>query len=87
MTSRAFTTFTTGINGVSAITGSNLLDIASVGVDLGLLTTDASLLADAFDRVHGEVVVEDAVKADGIRPDGTFGQHAGLLYNGDYGKD
>lgn len=72
---------------VGTLSGSNTLDVASVGVDLGLLTNNASLIVDAFDRIHGEVVEQQAVKADGIRPDGSFGQHEGLIYNGNYGKD
>ncbi|KAI0274676.1 polysaccharide lyase family 8 protein [Gloeopeniophorella convolvens] len=87
MTSRSFNTFTTGINGVSSITGANTLDIASVGIDFGLFSANESVIVDAFNRIHEEVVIEDAVKADGIRADGSFGQHAGLLYNGNYGKD
>ncbi|THH15976.1 hypothetical protein EW146_g4583 [Bondarzewia mesenterica] len=87
MTGRAFATFDTGINGVSSITGSNTLDIASIGVDLGLLTVNETLLDNAFDRVHDEVVVQNTVKADGIRADGSFGQHSGIIYNGNYGKD
>lgn len=73
MTSRAYATFDNGINGLGAITGSNTLDIASVGIDLGLLTLNSSLIADAYQRVHAEVVVENVVKADGIRADGSFG--------------
>ncbi|KAJ7629648.1 polysaccharide lyase family 8 protein [Mycena polygramma] len=87
MTRRAYNTLQTGINGVSAITGANLLDIASVGIDLGLLQGNTSLVADGYAAVHGDLVFQDAVKADGIRSDGSFGQHAGLLYNGAYGKD
>lgn len=87
MTSRAYNTFLTGINGVSSITGSNTLDIASIGIDLALLTVNQTLLEDAFDRIHAEVVIENATAADGIRLDGSFGQHEGLLYNGNYGKD
>ena len=87
MTSRAYATFSTGINGVSSITGANTLDIASVGIDLALLTVNQSLLEDAFSRIHNEVIVENTTTADGIRPDGSFGQHTGLLYNGNYGKD
>ncbi|KAH9486903.1 hypothetical protein JR316_0000969 [Psilocybe cubensis] len=87
MTGRAYRTFQTGINGVSAITGSNTLDIASIGIDLGLLTTNMTLLADAYNRVHQELTIKNGVKTDRIRPDGSFGQHAGILYNGNYGKD
>ncbi|KAJ3548404.1 hypothetical protein NM688_g5302 [Phlebia brevispora] len=86
-TGRSFATFETGINGVSAITGANALDIASIGLDEGLLTQNVTLISDAFDRVHAEVVVQNAVKADGIRADGSFGQHTGIIYNGNYGKD
>ncbi|KAF8898702.1 polysaccharide lyase family 8 protein [Infundibulicybe gibba] len=87
MTGRAYATFQTGINGVSAITGANTLDIASVGIDQGLLTSDISLLTDAYGRVHAELTFKQGLKADGILHDGSFGQHAGILYNGNYGKD
>ncbi|EIN13720.1 polysaccharide lyase family 8 protein [Punctularia strigosozonata HHB-11173 SS5] len=69
------------------VSGANILDMSKIGVDSALLTGNASLLSDAYSRVHAEVVIEQAVKADGIRPDGSFGQHGGLLYNGNYGKD
>ncbi|PBK77242.1 polysaccharide lyase family 8 protein [Armillaria solidipes] len=84
---RAYNTFQTGIVGVSSITGSNLLDIAGIGLDLGLLINNETILTDAYDRAHGELSIKTQVSADGIRPDGSFGQHHGLLYNGDYGKD
>ncbi|KAI0825161.1 polysaccharide lyase family 8 protein [Trametes gibbosa] len=87
ITGRSFATFDTGINGVSAITGANALDIASIGVDAGLFTQNASLVSAAFGRVHADAVIQNAIKADGIRPDGSFGQHAGIIYNGNYGKD
>lgn len=73
MTSRAYGTFQSGINGVNAITGSNTLDIASVGIDLGLSTVNTTLLSDAYDRVHQELTIKSGVKADGIRADGSFG--------------
>ncbi|KZV71320.1 polysaccharide lyase family 8 protein [Peniophora sp. CONT] len=85
--SRAYNTFLTGINGVSAITGSNALDLASIGVDVGILTENATLITDAFARVHEEVVIQNGLKVDGIRADGSFGQHTGIIYNGNYGKD
>ncbi|RPD82583.1 polysaccharide lyase family 8 protein [Lentinus tigrinus ALCF2SS1-7] len=87
MTGRSFATFDTGINGVSSITGANLQDIAGIGLDEGLLTKNATLVAAALGRVHADAVIQNAVKADGIRADGSFGQHTGIIYNGNYGKD
>lgn len=87
MTGRSFATFDTGINGVSSITGANLQDIASIGLDEGLLTKNTTLIAAAFGRVHADAVIKNTVKADGIRTDGSFGQHTGIIYNGNYGKD
>lgn len=82
MTGRAFNTLQTGINGVSAITGANLLDIASIGIDQGLYLGNATTVAAGYAAVHSDLVVQNAIKADGIRADGSFGQHEGLLYNG-----
>ncbi|KAJ6524244.1 polysaccharide lyase family 8 protein [Mycena vulgaris] len=87
MTSRAFNTLQTGINGVAAITGANLLDIASIGIDQGLRLGDSSTVAAGYAAAHGDLVFQNGIMADGIRPDGSFGQHTGLLYNGAYGKD
>ncbi|KAJ7651176.1 polysaccharide lyase family 8 protein [Roridomyces roridus] len=87
MTGRAFNTLQTGINGVSAITGANLVGIASIGIDFGLFTGNATTVAAGYNAAHSDLVVQDAIKADGIRADGSFGQHEGLLYNGGYGKD
>ncbi|KAG6911939.1 hypothetical protein DXG01_000187 [Tephrocybe rancida] len=84
---RSYNTFDTNIPGVGFLTGANTLDVASVGIDLALLTVNATILSDAFRRVHLELVVENTAKADGIRADGSFGQHGGILYNGNYGKD
>ncbi|KAI0078908.1 polysaccharide lyase family 8 protein [Panus rudis PR-1116 ss-1] len=87
ITGRAYSTFNTGIPVLGPITGANALDIASIGIDKGLLTSNVSLLFDAYSRIHKELTVQTHVKADGIRSDGSFGQHAGILYNGNYGKD
>lgn len=73
MTSRAYGTFITGINGVGAITGANTMDIASIGVDLGLSTQNTTLITDAYNRIHEEFTIKNGVKADGIRLDGSFG--------------
>jgi hypothetical protein len=87
ITGRAYGTFGHSINGVGFLTGANTLDVAKIGIDQALLTVNVSMLTDAYQRVHEELVITTAVAADGIRPDGSFGQHAGILYNGNYGKD
>ena len=75
------------VNGLGVATGANLLDIAKIGIDQGLLNVNVSEITDAYARIHGEVVIENTIQADGIRADGSFGQHGGVLYNGNYGKD
>ncbi|KAJ7488318.1 polysaccharide lyase family 8 protein [Mycena latifolia] len=87
ITGRAYGTFDHNINGVGLLTGANTLDVAKIGIDQALLTVNLSMLTDAYRRVHAELQITTAVHADGIRPDGSFGQHAGILYNGNYGKD
>ncbi|KZP31299.1 polysaccharide lyase family 8 protein [Athelia psychrophila] len=84
---RAYGTFDRYINGLGYITGANTLDMAQVGLDQGLRAMNISLITDAYARVHAEVVIHQTVSSDGIRPDGSFGQHVGILYNGNYGKD
>ncbi|KAH9898428.1 galactose mutarotase-like protein [Cubamyces lactineus] len=84
---RSFGTFDHNVNGLGYLTGANTLDVAKIGIDSGLLINNASILTDGYGRIHTEVVVQNAVKADGIRPDGSFGQHGGIIYNGNYGKD
>ncbi|VDB99674.1 unnamed protein product [Peniophora sp. CBMAI 1063] len=69
------------------ISGANTPDIAKIGIDLSLLSANVTLMDEAFGRVHEEVSFNPAVGVDGIKPDGSFSQHAGLLYNGGYGKD
>ena len=86
-TGRTYATLGTSVNGLGVPTGANLLDIAKIGIDNGLLNQDASLISDAYSKIHAEVVIENSNLADGIRADGSFGQHSGVLYNGNYGKD
>lgn len=87
ITSRAYGTFGHNVNGLGTLTGANLLDVARIGIDEALLNFNVSQLTDAYSRIHGEAVVQNAIMADGIRADGSFGQHGGVLYNGNYGKD
>ncbi|TFK30475.1 chondroitin AC lyase [Coprinopsis marcescibilis] len=85
ITFRSFNTFGRSINGVGYLTGANTLDVARIGIDHGLLSSNASIVNEAYRRTHDELVVQNDTKADGIRLDGSFGQHAGILYNGNYG--
>ncbi|KAF7339439.1 Polysaccharide lyase family 8 protein [Mycena sanguinolenta] len=87
ITGRAYNTFIVPANQVGVLTGANALDVAKIGIDLALLTTNVSLLTDAYSRVHSQMVLTTPDRADGIRPDGSFGQHTGIIYNGNYGKD
>ncbi|KAJ7689202.1 polysaccharide lyase family 8 protein [Mycena rosella] len=87
ITGRAYGTFDRNINGVGLLTGANTLDVAKIGIDQALLTVNLSMITDAYRRVHAELAITTTPAADGIRPDGSFGQHAGILYNGNYGKD
>ncbi|KAL4243438.1 dermatan-sulfate isomerase family protein [Abortiporus biennis] len=87
ITGRTYGTFGHSVHNLGIATGANLLDIAKIGIDQGLLNLNVSIITDAFRRIHNEVVIENATMADGIRADGSFGQHGGVLYNGNYGKD
>ncbi|KIO31812.1 hypothetical protein M407DRAFT_217909 [Tulasnella calospora MUT 4182] len=76
------------------MSGANILDVASNSVNVGILqafggntTQGQELISDAYERAHNELRVQDGLKADGIRADGSFNQHNGILYNGNYGKD
>ena len=90
MTARGFGAFNLPfVNGLApngVIAGANTLDIAKVGIDSALLSGNASMVADAYSRINGELQIRDGIKADGVRPDGSFGQHEGILYNGNYGQ-
>lgn len=46
-----------------------------------MYTQQITLLADAYRRAHEQVIIENAVRADGIRPDGAFGISLFLLQN------
>lgn len=84
---RSFATFDRHVNGLGTLTGANTLDVAKIGIDSGLLTDNATIITDGYRRIHNEVVVQNAIKSDGIRADGSFAQHGGIIYNGNYGKD
>ncbi|KAF9563105.1 polysaccharide lyase family 8 protein [Agrocybe pediades] len=81
MTGRAYGTFDHSINGVGFLTGANTLDVAKIGIDQALLADNVTMLTDAYGRVHNELLVKNGVKVDGIRADGSFGQHGGMFTN------
>jgi hypothetical protein len=82
-TARSFATFNySQVNGLGNITGANALDIASIGIALGLLSGNSVIVTQSYDRIHAEVVVQNATRADGIRPDYSFAQHSGIIYDG-----
>ncbi|KAG6842755.1 hypothetical protein H0H93_003587, partial [Arthromyces matolae] len=57
---------------VGGMTGANALDVSRIAMDFALLTGDVDLLSDAYDRSHKELIIVNAVRADGIRSDGAF---------------
>jgi hypothetical protein len=84
---RSFAKVTNPTPSLGNMTGANLLDVSSNGISLGLLNDDASTLKTALEHFYGGVVISPTVAGDGIQSDGSFMQHNGLLYNGNYGKD
>ena len=84
---------------MSNMTGSNAVLVHSARVYAAVLDKNASLAADAFTRIWGELYFSDGRKA-GIKADGAFFQHCdpygpgylplgkiGQLYSGGYGSD
>ena len=61
------------------------MDVAKIGVDLALLTSNTTLITEAYSRINEGVLIQPGIMIDGIKPDGSFSQHSGLLYNGNYG--
>ncbi len=68
-------------SGKGYVSGANILGIASISIDAGILNGNTSILSDAYQRVHNEIAVRSG-NTDGILADGSFNQHLGLLYNG-----
>ncbi|KAF8748415.1 Polysaccharide lyase family 8, N terminal alpha-helical domain [Rhizoctonia solani] len=70
------------------LSGANVMDIAVIGIMAALLENDrsgnATRIADAYGRVHSQTLVQSEDRVDGIKPDGSFQQHGGLIYDGAY---
>jgi hypothetical protein len=56
-------------------------------ISLGLYSNNVSIVQDAFQRAMAVIAFSDEPVADGIHRDGSFLQHDGILYSGNYGKD
>ncbi|CUA68997.1 chondroitinase AC precursor [Rhizoctonia solani] len=73
------------------LSGANGIDIAVIGIDAGLLENNRigniSKIADAYEKVHNQVVIQSEPRVDGIKPDGSFQQQGGIIFDGNYGKD
>ncbi|KAG0169856.1 hypothetical protein DFQ30_003145 [Apophysomyces sp. BC1015] len=84
---RAFDRIDTSIYSIGNMTGSNMLDVSSIGMTLAILKGNATIMTDALKHFYGEIAVTSNISADGIKPDGSFLQHGAQLYTGNYGKD
>ncbi|KAL6863621.1 polysaccharide lyase family 8 protein [Trichoderma novae-zelandiae] len=69
------------------MTGANMVLVMQNSVSLALFTDNSTILADSMTRALSVMTFVDTAGDDGIHRDGTFLQHDGLLYNGNYGKD
>ncbi|CCO35094.1 hypothetical protein BN14_09208 [Rhizoctonia solani AG-1 IB] len=88
ITARAYTVFYRDPQPPYSV-GANTMEISSIGITAGLLennrTGNTTRLFDAFERVHNGLVIEKEDRVDGVKPDGSFHQHIGIIYNGNYG--
>jgi len=86
-TSRAYVRIDGDPNGsMGAQTGANLLDVASIGVSMSLMTSNGTLFNEAYGRIFNECSITLNANVDGIKVDGSYLQHERQLYTGNYGK-
>lgn len=69
------------------LAGANILDMSKIAIDHAVRLLNITLLEEAYGWVHDQMRISPGISVDGIKPDGSFAQHHGLLYNGNYGKD
>lgn len=84
---RAYALRDTDTTGVGSLTGANMVLLMELSVSLALYSNDTTMLADAMTRAMSANLFADTKGEDGIHRDGSFLQHTGILYNGNYGKD
>jgi chondroitin AC lyase len=66
-------------------TAANLIDVSLGSVYYGLAGRNASVLSTAFSAGNSALQVTGG-QTDGIKVDGSFFQHGGLLASGSYGE-
>ncbi|KAJ3473106.1 hypothetical protein NLG97_g10515 [Lecanicillium saksenae] len=74
-----------GTGGV--LTAANIVLVLQSAVSMGLFTDNSTVVESAIKRAFSVMIFTDGAGQDGIHRDGTFLQHDGILYNGNYGKD
>ncbi|KAJ2965504.1 hypothetical protein NQ176_g10584 [Zarea fungicola] len=74
-----------GTGGV--LTAANIVLVLQSAVSLGLFTDNATIVESATSTAFAIMVFTDGAGLDGIHRDGSFLQHDGIVYNGNYGKD
>ncbi|KAM3453406.1 hypothetical protein MY3296_003814 [Beauveria thailandica] len=69
------------------LTAANIVLVLQSAVSLGLFTNNVTIVESALKRTFSVMTFSDEAMQDGIHRDGSFLQHDGILYNGNYGKD
>ncbi|KAM3505998.1 hypothetical protein MY11210_007736 [Beauveria gryllotalpidicola] len=69
------------------LTAANIVLVLQSAVSLGLFTNNVTIVESAMKRAFSVMTFSDEAMQDGIHRDGSFLQHDGILYNGNYGKD
>lgn len=69
---------------MGAMTGANMLDVSTIGINLAIIWDDTSLMSEAVNRFFNECQITSGT-TDGIKIDGSFMQHSSQVYNGNYG--
>ncbi|KAJ4144516.1 hypothetical protein LMH87_003397 [Akanthomyces muscarius] len=69
------------------LTAANIVLVLQSAVSLGLFTENITIVENAMKRAFSVMTFSDEAMQDGIHRDGSFLQHNGILYNGNYGKD
>ncbi|KLT39175.1 polysaccharide lyase family 8 protein [Cutaneotrichosporon oleaginosum] len=69
------------------LTGANMVNVMQNSISMALFANNVTIVEEAFSRAMGSYLFADAPAQDGTHRDGSFLQHDGILYNGNYGKD